>query len=353
MLIYADGFDHYGTGATGRGNMLAGAWSSISSDIFDVSAPISTHKRTGSYSMRVTSSARLSTRGVRPVLGVGFGLLLEELPGLDRAYVDGISFYNQVGAGIINFAIMPDGAVKAQKGGPSSSEDTILAVSDSVVTAGTFGYFEVKVIVDDVVGAFEVRYNERVILHVTNLNLGANGIANVQWQNVVLGNGGPYLFIDDMVMWDDNGDYNNDFMGPVRVLTTFPVGDGSPQDWTPVGETTAYETVDDIVPDGDATYIGTDTLGDVASLALSELPPEITEISAIFIPIMGRIDDAGTGAIQASMDSSGDEVTGGSSVNMTTVYSYWPFIFEYDPHTNGPWTPATFEAALLKIEKTA
>lgn len=54
MLIWADGFDHYGTGSDSRVNMLRGVWAAFVNEA-DVSVSNST-ARTGSRSLAVSSA---------------------------------------------------------------------------------------------------------------------------------------------------------------------------------------------------------------------------------------------------------------------------------------------------------
>ena len=71
MIVWAEGFDHYGTTPSeGRTNMLSGAWANMGTQ-FSVN---STQKRSGNYSLRAT------TAGESPFL-VLFALLPLHLVG--------------------------------------------------------------------------------------------------------------------------------------------------------------------------------------------------------------------------------------------------------------------------------
>lgn len=355
MLRFADSFEHYGTGATGNANMLRGAWSNIISGAGVTVAINNTTGRTGTSSLMFAggitnsqSSARFNIAGAAIVVaGFGFGLQFPNLPSTnDNNY---FQFRDNANNPIITLCFQSDGSISIRRGGIAG---TLLAASDSVITAGTFHHIEFKVTVDTVVGEFEMRVNGITLLQLTNINLSALPVANG-----VFGRNSDVqaatMFIDDVVVWDDQGTYNNDFLGPVRVMTLYASGDGVPQDWTPVGAGTAYQAINQTVPDDDTSYIGTDVINEVATLTLPTLPPEVATVTGVYIPALSRIDAAGVGELLVSMVSVAAELMGGSSTPLTPSYTYWPFTFDYDPNANAYWTKSTFEAAKVKIKKTA
>lgn len=345
-IVYVDGFEHYG-GV--KANLSLGTgWSDINSG-----TTLSTsHKRTGSYSLLVQGRERLIFGKSLSNLGLCMGVLYESLP--TNAY-SGFVFRDVGNVAIVAFVVMPNGSIVVRRGdieSVGSSVSTVIGTTDSIIFAGTFNHIEAKINVDSIVGSVEIRVNGVRVLLLEDLDLGSSPAtlfqANVGWQ----GNGGTSYYIDDYILWDDTGSYNNDFLGQQRVLTIFPNGDGTEADWSITGGSgPGYDAIDELAQDGDTSYVRADTVGDKSSFTLPDLPTETAAIRALFVPAMGRIDDAGVGNIKVSMIS-GTDVLGGTDINLTPNYSYSRSVFEYDPATNEAWTKEGVEAALIRLEKT-
>lgn len=355
MLIWAEGFDHYGTSPNGgRDAMLSGEWAQFSS----AGNPpvISTdQKRTGSYSLKLAYNhlaltgliARRVIGSTKTVVGIGFGVYLDSLPVLNNEH--GLEIRNGSNVNILRVSVDSDGSIGLYKG----SGHTSIGNSDPCIGASSWNHIETKVIVDNVVGEVEVRVNGLPVIHLTNLDLGVSGASQFVWGNpdgdVAVSD--QTWYIDDIVVWDDTGTYNNDFMGGQRVVLIFPNADTAQDDWVPVGDSDAFDCVDNVPPDGDSTYISSDNTGDVTEMELAGLPPETQNIAGVYIPFMGKLEDAGVGNVQISLVSGG-EVSLGPDTVLTTAYTYWGGIHETDPDTDAPWTKTALEAALLRIEKT-
>jgi hypothetical protein len=342
-LLFLEGFEHYGTGSTARSRMLAGLWAQVSSQW----SIVNTNARTGSHSLSnpgISASrdeARLVFGNDSEIIGAGFGVMLPNLPaGTDRSY---ISFRSSSNVSIITLCLQSDGTIALRRG---NFDGTLIEVSDTVLTAGTFHHIEVRSLFDSTVGEFELRVNGITQMQLGGLNLGSNRAVSLSFVATLCN-----MLIDDIFVWNGLGTTNNDFLGPLRVLTVYADSDGVPQDWSVVGATSAFDAVNDPIPDDDASYIGSTDAGDKATLGLPELPPEISAIAGIFVPVLARIDDAGTGQINVSAVSEGDSYYGGNATPLTATYTYWPFIFDYDPHTEAEWTKSAFEAASIQIEK--
>ncbi|HSH41854.1 MAG TPA: hypothetical protein VK973_06990 [Arenicellales bacterium] len=250
------------------------------------------------------------------------------------------------------------GRIEARRG---DNTGTVLATSDSVVTADAYTHFECRVACDDTNGAVEVRINGVTVLNISGVDTQAaatNAMAEA-WVGNWGGSPNADRYIDDMFCWDTNGSQNNDFIGDRRVLTLFPDQDTAEADWavedgaSPPGS--GYEAINDETPDDDTSYIYTDQVGDVSEFGLQDTPEGISAISAIVAVNRMRKDDAGDCNVQCSLVSQGSPIAeaNGADRPITEVYTYWQDVFELDPSTAAPWTPESFDAALLKFERTS
>lgn len=351
-LVWADGFDHYGTGSGAQTNMLqgAGAWAALPNTVYG-GYPVTSIKRTGVAAMSIEWAGNVGVSGTyRRVIttasnevGVGFGFYMDNLPS-DDAYV-GFAFLSGTTV-IASFYVSSTGAILAYDG---THSDTLVGASDAGdVSAGAFNHIEMRVLRDSVVGEMECRVNGETVVFANNLDLGASNVDNYAFRKGTNGTG-PDSYVDDMFCWDGTGDANNSFIGPARINLVFPVADTAQADWTP-NTGSGYQAIDDTTPDGDTTTIDTDTEGDLSDFEVGTLPSEIDGIIGVYVPVMAKLADAGIGTIKIAMVSNA-EVAEGPEIPLTASYAYWGSVFETNPDGDIPWTKTTFEAALLRVEK--
>lgn len=354
MLIFADGFEHYGTTPNGgRDAMLSGAWASFTSANANDISISSTKFRTGSKSLKFVNpngatdnSARVAFGGSpRITCGHGFGLHVDSLPASNQLL--GFQLRDNTNTPLITFCIQSDGSIAARKGNQAG---TIIDISDSILTAGTFNHIECKTVFDTVAGSVEVRVNGVVKMNIGALNLGAVGATQFTFNSFSVYAVNTYF--DDFIIWDDGGSFCNDFLGPQRILTQFPTGDTAQADFAKNGAATGYGCISEVPPDADTTYISSATIADKSEFTLPTLPPELVTIAAVFVPVMARLDDAGVGNVKVSMVS-GASVLAGTDNPLTTSYQYYKSSFDHDPDTSAAWTKSGLEAAKLRIEKSA
>jgi hypothetical protein len=354
MLLFGDGFEHYGTTPNGgRDAMLSGYWSEVTHDINGNYSVVTTQARTGTHSLKFTpdagggpANARFSLGGApKDTCGIGTGIYFESLPSSnDRV---GYQFRDTGNNPLLTICFQSDGSIAARKGGIAG---TIIDISDTILQAGTFNHVETKATFDAVAGYVEIRVNGVTKLQIGSLNLGSIGCTQGSFMSFA-GVFSPIFYWDDPIAWDDTGTENNDFMGAQRLLTYFGNADTAQADWLPIGAVDGFNCIDDVPPDGDTTYLGSATVGDKSDFTLPTLPPETAEIRGVIVLPMARVDTAGIGNLQVSLVS-GVDVAPGNDVPLTPGYTYYRNIFEVDPATGDPWTKAGLEAALLRVEKT-
>lgn len=360
MLLWADGFDHYGTDAASTLNMLAGAWTAFQAGSGATQGQArTTFKRTGTHSLWINGAghsnlceARRSVVTTSITVGVGFGIYFGSLPTVGN--VAGFSFgkptYTSPSTGCIaTVTINTDGSLNIYKGGADGGDSELLAVTEPLIRAGTFNHIETKLVVDPIVGYLEIRIDGKVKAMIANADFGPTICSQV-----IIGKrrdaSGDDFYIDDIICWDDTGATNNDFMGPQRALTDFVEADTIEADWSITGAASGTAAINETAPDGDTSYLSADVVGDVSEFTLPTLPPETVGIAAVYIPAYAKIVDAGMGHLKVSMIS-GTDVGVGPELNLTPAYGYHGSVFELDPATAAAWTKAGFEAAKVRIEK--
>jgi len=350
MLLFADGFEHYGLDES---FMLAGLWSGLSASAGGTIELSTSFARTGTTSLKMTSGnvstaiqeSRWAFGTTAETCGIGVGVYLPNLPSSNQQV--GFQFRNASNIAILTACLQSDGSICIRKGGVSGA---VVDVSDAILTAGTFNHIECKAVFDTVAGAVEVRVNGVTKLQIGSLDLGSVGAATGALMIFNFPTGFS-VYWDDLFTWDDTGTENNDFIGAQRILTIMTDADTAQADFTVVGAADGVDAINNIPPDGDTTYIYSSVVGDKSDFTLPTLPPELVQIAAVFVPVMARLDAAGIGNLLVSMISGGDDAPGTDSP-LTTGYTYYKNIFELDPDTSAPWTKAGLEAALLRVEKS-
>lgn len=354
-IVWADGFDHYGTTPSGgRTAMLQGAWAQFNAGNGNLPYITSDQKRTGENSLRFEIAAgangacfaRRVMGATEIVVGCGFGVFFSSLPNVNNEY--GMAFLNNANENIVRIAVESDGSISVYRG---TAGTTLVGSSDPVIGASSWNHIESRVVIDNVVGEVEVRVNGLTVLHFTDLDLKTVGSTQLRFGSFAAFQAGRSMYVDDIVVWNDDGDANNDFIGPASVETIFPVADTAVADFTPVGDSDGFDCIDNVPPDGDTTYIAGANEGDVSEFELGTLPPETEIIKAVYIPFLGKLEDAGIGNAQVSLVSGADVSLGPDTV-LTTAYTYWGGIHDVDPATGLEWTKAGLEAALVRVEKT-
>lgn len=223
-----------------------------------------------------------------------------------------------------------------------------------VVVAEAYQHLEMMVHFHGTAGWFEVRVNGVTVLSVADINTGSTQCAQVAMLFNASSSIGSGLIadMDDLFCYDDTGSFNNTFIGDRRVITLFPDADTIEADWSVVGAADGFAAINQAAPDSDTTYISSTTPGEVSEFTLQNLPAGISNISAVVAVGMMRKTEAGVANVQMSAVSGAAE-TPGADRPVTERYTYWQDVFETDPASAAPFTPAEVDALRIKFERTA
>ena len=364
MLLWCDGFDHYGVD---ENNMLDGPYAQVHSASWDLSTA---HPRTGTHHMRWTSNGndavvmRRVFGSALTTVGVGMAMYLPNLPITNGRWTI-CSLRDAANATQVTFYIQTTGAIAVYLG---KSTGTLLATSTVLVTAAAWNHFEIKTTIANAGspgGAVEVRLNNVTVIDISGVDTQSTALAETSqmiWGKQSGDSGEPgvtLIDIDDVFAWDTAGSYNNDFIGDHQVLTLWPDGDTAATDWTRNTGSTDFSAIDEAAPDDDTTYVEATASSQISEYGLDDLPSTVSAIAAVQLNGRMKKTDAGGAMVQQGLLSSdvGSPAApaefSGSDRNITTTYTYWPDISEQDPATGAAWTRTAFNAALYKIERTA
>jgi len=341
MLRWIEGFDQYGLTET---FMLDGLWSQINNMALSTAIV-----RTGTHSMVSTGNVCFLRRQFGSALqevGVGHAIYLDSLP-VDNNRFAVCELRDAANAAQIKVVIQTTGAVAVLRGGVT------LGTSAVLVTAAAWNHFEVYALIANVGGAVEVRLNGVTILNLTGIDTQETALNETS--QVVYGSVISTLlifYLDDLFTWDTTGTLNNTFIGDKKVYLLLPDADTADADWVPDTGGVGFSRINEVPPADDASYVEASNAGDISQFGLTDLPPEVVSVQGIYVPGRLRKTDAGVNNVQSAMVS-GVSVASGVDRPITTAFTYWPDVFEVDPATSAPWTPAAVNASQLRFTRTA
>lgn len=355
MLQYADTFNRYGTnqallldGAWAE-NIQAGAGPTLVADpdpssTAKVYQPLEGSVFTGMCGLRYVLSSNQVT------VGMAGKVWVDHIPNSnDASFLASYEFRTNANVKICDVRINAVGGLAAYNAAGTKLGETVAPV----IAAHAWNHWEVKVHRDAAAGTIEVRINgQAAALNITGLNLGANDIAQVVYgaqRFTPTTDHGP-VYHKEIVIWDSTGTYNNNFMGTCAVLDIDCDSDVV-LGWTPSSGGVGWSILDNNPPLDDAAYIGAAAAALTNTFGLEDLPPDVTTVRGGVIVNRSRKVDGGDGNVQMGIISGA--ATGlGADRPITVAYTYWKDVFEVDPNTGLPFSPANFNLAKLKMTRT-
>ena len=349
MLLWMDGFDHYGDD---EDLLTQGVYAEAG--LVTLS---STNPRTGTRCARL--GFNVGVHGLRRIFGadlneagVGYAFYIPTLPS-DSSSLVLMRWSDNANDPQCTLMLTSTGQLELRRG---SKSGTIIATSAPVVVARSYQHLEVRFKCDQSTGACEARVNGVTVLSVTGVDtadLATTIIAQVKFGNEAgLNTGSPaYMDVDDLFAWDTNGAFNTDFVGDKKVYTNFPNGDGADEDWTPSIGSNSYAMLDNVPPLDGSEYLSADNPGLTSSFAISNLPPEVVAIAGIMTATRAQKTDAGNAKIRVSIESVAANDAGAEHA-LSQAWTYYHDVFEVDPNTDAPWAVAAFNAAGAILDRT-
>lgn len=363
MLIQADGFALYGTGATARTNMAKGVYAQIDSPITVESTNprgFGTHHLHMPSTMQGDELRRVLGDDYGDGLGFGAAYYLSQLPSASTSHVL-LQGRNDTNQEQYSLTVSTTGLLQLRRG---DQEGTVVAATDSpVIVAGAYQHVEVYVVCHASAGSIEIRVAGETVLSADALNTqGGSDNAVTQWAmgcpKELAGWAGT-MDVADVVVWDTTGSVVNDFIGDTQCLVWYPTADTASDDWAPNVTGSGYTQIDDAAgPDDDTSYVEAPIAspGAISEYDVTNLPSTTSDVIAVITQPMLRKTDAGDGSAQVSVvqpSASPDAVDSGNDTALTQVYTYYPEVHETDPSTGVRWTPSGFNSMRLRLQRTA
>jgi len=208
--------------------------------------------------------------------------------------------------------------------------------SAGLVSPQTWAYVEAQITFSNGgTGSATIRLNGVNVLVQASINTAANGNGCTSVGPANNSNN----FYDDIYVLNTTAP-NNTFFGDIKVFPLYPAGNGRVDGWTRQGGTGAgnWTAVNDVPPDGDASYVYTATPGTEDCYTLTAIS-NIQTVKAVQLSAYARKDDTPSRVVSLGIgDGTNEFYDAGTSLN--TTYTYILRQLDTDPVTSAAWVAA-------------
>ncbi len=216
------------------------------------------------------------------------------------------------------------------------STGSIVGTGTTTVPLSSWFYVELKC-VKGASGTATLHLNGAAEIAASTGNYGTSNFDTVEFANHSLSGNTK---VDDVFVLDTTGSGpQNDFVGDVRVVTLYPVADGSYTQWTPDTGTDHFSRVDELLIDGDASYVKDATPGDKDSYLMDTF---LTTIYSAQFNLGARKGESALRQIAPLIRQAGTDHVG-ATFTLSLDYLFYSWILDNDP-TGSPWLAATINA---------
>ena len=230
---------------------------------------------------------------------------------------------------------------------------TTLCTSSAQLTNNQWSFIELGAFISATTGWVELRVNSTLVASyygtgtsraTANGNTQNSAVASVRYavQGFNIGSGLSCTFqYDDVVINDNSGTVNNDFLGDVRVIGLLPNAGGTYSQLARTGGTASgnFTAVDENPIDGDTSYVATAAVGALDTYKYPSLPVSASQVLAVSSTLVAKRDDAGTRSVTTHFKSGASEADApGASIALGVSYHITPQIMETNPVTGLAWT---------------
>jgi hypothetical protein len=223
-------------------------------------------------------------------------------------------------------------------------------VAGPVVTGSDWHYHEIKFIHGTSSNGTFVWYQNGSLV---SSNTSYDFQSSDPYSFVLLGGTGSSdidsAYYDDIYISDLTGD-NNDFLGPIEVVTLLPNGNGNTSGMTgsDSNSTDNYLLVDENPPDDDTTYVGSATEGTKDTYAFGDLTGTPTVVG-LTTRMTAKKTATGAKFLRPVVRSSSTDYAGTSS-GLAETYGSYDVAWDVDPATSSAWAYTAVNSAEFGAE---
>lgn len=216
---------------------------------------------------------------------------------------------------------------------------TFLAQADVTLTVGVWYYIEVEFSIDNGAGFLRVFVNGSRVINFVGNTQGVSGVNTVSRIGLFNTTGAHAAAYDDVY-----GLSVASRLGECRVEPLRPNNDTATKNFTPNAGTENYTRVNEVLTDGDTSYVYSSLVGAEDLYEVGNLSVTPQNIFAVQTRIVARKDDVATRVLKASLKSGAAATVYGSDFFLASSYTTKVDIYEQDPNTAAAWTKAGVDA---------
>lgn len=344
-FLFADGFDHWSTPAN-----AASVYHNIGNGFFVDNNAANARTGTGSVYTAESTNHYGYYLNIAPASNVLITQIAMSTPSLPTSDNNGFSF------GTANRAATFLSVYYNTSGGLSvylGTTGTLLGkTADGILGVNSYVSVQCRVVIDPVNGSVELRINGAadpvLLLEGINTTNGAGTTIGSFSFGIIYDRGTPVFHFDDLVIFDDSGTTDNDFVGDMRCRTRYTNANGPNQDFTSLSGAAAYSELSH-VPSVPATYgiVGA-AAGNESNFGLDLVPDNTSFCAGMFVFAQVLKSDAGASHLNINFQS-GVSSSPNIGVNPGTAAAYYTGACEVDPATGTYWTKAALQAAMVNF----
>lgn len=352
MLEFADSFNKYGTDPE---FLLNGVYAEYANVLLVDDPDGISSQRVMSLEPNENCTLRYVLSTAMPVVGVSLRAWAQYLPSNADQLVYLHIWRDAGNSPMVYMVLDTTGRISVWK--EQSAVATLLGTTTSpVISAEGWWHIEARLtcsssnVATD--GEFELRVEGATVLDISGFSTSFPDAYQLTFDSNDDGLGaGPGMYFKDYVVWNNDGDDNNDFLGAVRVINCVPNADVDLGSWTPNTGTEGWPILDNNPP-VDAQFLSADdTATDPMEYEMTNLPDDITAVKGVFTFVRARKTDGGDGKMQVGIIS-GAATDQGVDRPITAGFIYWKDVSERDPNIDAPWTKTTVDASKITIDRT-
>lgn len=326
-VLGMESFGHLPDGAVGSADLLSNRWTSVTGNLATIDL---TGGRKKIYS---TLGGQMVFSLAAPKTTIYVGFRLHNISGSNENEI--IEFRD--GASVLGLLVKnPITNTIRYVRGTSYLQTTVLQSVGST-SVGSNDFWVMKIIFDNVAGAVEFYKNgalDSSVAGVDTINAGTS-CATLSFFVAYVNSQNAFALSD---FWINDATNH----GEVAVVYRPIYADGSSTDWTPTGDVTNWECVDEVPPDDDTTYNASSTALDLDQLKQTGMDGAVGAVVAVQAHIRARKEAASAGTLKVGLLHSGTH-SQSATMGLDLAYQQFSAIFEDVPGGAG-WTPAQLDA---------
>jgi len=280
---------------------------------------------------------------------LGFAFYASALPSnnIDIAYVGTTASLAQ-----LSVVFTVGGGLAVYRGILGTGTSALLgATALNIIPVGAYSYIELEFVIDNSVGSAILYLSGTPVLTLSGVD--TQNLTDNTFSLLSFGTPGGlgYGFVgrfDDVYLTDTPSR-----LGEQRVFTANVDADASPSDWAASGGAVApYTMIDEVLCDGDTTYISSSTLNARAMFGVGNLPVSPTGIQAVQISSFGRKTDTGLRKIQLQYEDASANLYTSSEYTLAGGPGYGRQIdlLQNNPITTAGWTASEVNAMKIGVK---